>query len=460
MGIPQHRPPAKARRGGSSLQTQTIHLGSRLDWQTLLDASYRHFPKVTTRVVPSGRQVGKTWYASRRATRVGLVTPPDEVNLYITPTYILGRRPFQLVNALVRVYNLGKPNRASRIIRWANGAETHWLTSSDPEKLVSQTVRIEGIFDEAGKTPDAAFFNADAMFARWDAMKLLIGTPMGARGYYYDCWRRGLAADGTSPILSWDGKRFTKSPVDPTYLSLSLPSWVTSWGRERAAAAKRDLPRPLWLQDWGAQFLEEGQRLLGFYHQVCTRHPEPAVKGARYVLAWDPARTTDISDLRVFRVSHSPELWGWEVARRRMENTDWPQQFEIVDAVAKEYGTTLIHVDVTGRVGATAEEGLRARGYRVKPYTFSKATKPDLIEFYISSGQHRRFELLTQDDDPEGWAEGMEFTYELSEPEGGLVAVKRIVYGHPPGGHDDSVDARALGVWILGKYLRTSPYGD
>lgn len=404
--------------------------------------------------------MGKSWYASRRATRIGLVTPPDEVNLYITPTYILGRRPFQLVNALVRRYALGKPNRADRIIRWDGGGETHFLTSSDPEKLVSQTVRLEGIFDEAGKTPDAAFHNAEAMFIRWDARKLLIGTPMGARGYYYDAYRRGLAADGTSPLLSWDGHRFTKKPIDPTYLSLSLPSWVTPWGKTKAAVAKRDLPRPLWLQDWGAQFLEEAQRLLGFYHRVCVRPPREREPGARYVLAWDPARTTDISDLRVFRVSMSPELWGWEVAFQRMENTPWPAQFDMVDQVAKTYGCDLIHVDVTGKVGATAEAGLLARGYRVKSYTFSKTTKPELIEFYISSGQAHRFELLTKTDDPDGWREGMEYTYAISEPEGAAVAVKRLIYGHPPGGHDDSVDARALGVWILGNYLRTSPYGS
>lgn len=410
-------------------------------------------------MLPSGRQTGKTWFASRRTVRSGIATPPDEVNLYITPTYILGRRPFQLVSALVRQYNLGKVNRASRIIRWGGGAETHWLTSSDPEKLVSQTVRLEGIFDEAGKTPDAAFHNADAMFARWDARKLLIGTPMGARGYYYEAHRRGLCKDGTSPLLSWDGARFTKAPRDERYLSLSLPSWVTPWGKARAADARRDLPLPLWLQDWGAQFLEEAQRLLGFYYQVSTRELEPRQPGAKYVMAWDPARTTDNSDVRVFRLLPDPDLWGYEVAYRRMQNVGWPEQFDIVDRLGQDYGCDLIHVDVTGKIGKTAEAGVRARGYRVKTYVFNSASKPELIEWFISNGQHGRFELLTEEADPEGWSEGMDYTYEVSEPAGGSVAVRRLIYGHPPGGHDDSVDTRALAVWVLGKYLRASPYG-
>jgi hypothetical protein len=243
---------------------------------------------------------------------------------------------------------------------------------------------------------------------------LLISTPRG-KGYFFDLFQRG------------QGK-------DPDYKSWNYASWTNPHLDAAVIEAERArLPERVFLQEYGAQFIEGSGSVFRYVRECATgewQHPKP---DGRYYAGLDLAKVEDFSvlviidsDCRVVFVD-------------RFHRVDWAVQIQRVRASCKRYNGAHPFVDSTG-AGEPVLESLRLAGVWCEPYALTATSKAALVNNLSMLLEQRKLILPR----PELWPEGIDemeaFEYSMSD-------AGNTRTGAPSGMHDDCVIALALAAW-------------
>lgn len=178
-------------------------------------------------ILNNARQVGKSVTASLLALHLA-VYEPDSLALLLSPSLRQSSEVFQCVHGFYRTIAEDVPARMESALR---------LTLRNGSRIISlpgQESTIRGysgvdllIVDEASRVPDDLFHAISPMLAVSDGRLILLSTPYGKRGFFYDTWEHGK---------EWKKTRITAAEcprISPEFLKqerASMPKWF--WSQE------------------------------------------------------------------------------------------------------------------------------------------------------------------------------------------------------------------------------------
>lgn len=267
-----------------------------------------------------------------------------------------------------------------------------------------EAARIDGDGWQAAVRPTLADADGD---------EILISTPVG-KNWFYDEWMRGqIAQDG--------------------YASWTAPSSANPNPNIQRAykLARERLPERVFLQEWDAQFVEDGAIFRNVY-SLSRLAPEEPIEGHTYVIGVDWGR---VEDATVFCVL--------DTGTRRQVCLDvcydmpFAEQRERLISLARRYNNAHCVVE-TNSIGAPQFEELKRSGrVSVTGFDTNNARKAALIEDLQLALENESIELL---DDERQKSELVAFS-SVHLPSG------LVRYAAPAGKHDDTVMALAIALY-------------
>ena len=254
-------------------------------------------------------------------------------------------------------------------------------------------------------------------------------TPRG-RGFFYRCYCRGQDPEQKD----WASFRF------PTSDNPHLPP-------AEVEDARRQLPDRVFRQEYLAEFMDDAGGVFRNV-QACVdvgRTPEVEAQtqqtnehfggqygersGVTYGMGLDLARIHDFSVCTVLDSN------GRQVYFDRWGGQSWDRQVSGIVNIAERF-RPFIYADSTG-IGQPVVERLERMGLSIVPYSFSNASKTQLMDNLagmIEQGKIRLMDIPVQ-------------TGELINYEYKLTAARNVTMQAPEGEFDDCVCALALGAW-------------
>lgn len=203
------------------------------------------------RVLNWARQCGKTETAAIIAIHVACTRPGSL-------TVIIGAVGDHITTFFDRIdHFLDQAALAPSVTKNASaGSSSHRLIRRFPNRsrilglttrkaVRSHTARLI-ILDEAGDIDDRVWEGVLPTLATTDGDILVIGTPKGAKGWYYDLWKNSLNTQGPR---GWFKSQYPASEnprISPEYLAEMRLTKGEAWMR----------------QEFGCEFLHDGQSLL------------------------------------------------------------------------------------------------------------------------------------------------------------------------------------------------------
>lgn len=284
-----------------------------------------------------------------------------------------------------------------------------------------------------------------------DGWVVFESTPNGARGYFYELCMGAMRGDNdwTLHFYPWwwaedyqrdetvsDLTEHERYLMDAHEVSMSQIAWRRAKVREIGERAfAQEYP-----EDPTSCFLTSGDALFGdlraVLYDAVEYGGEPTVMGVDWGQVDDATAasimTADGREVHLERMVRMP----WAAMRARL--IDLAQQWNVQRVVAER-----------NSIGAVNIEALRdesaARGVELDIVAFemTQLRKSHLVSVLIEAVSSAAIRLL---DNPVATAEMN--AYQTVQNANGLWS-----YGHPPGGHDDTVDARMLALWgVRGVY--------
>lgn len=245
--------------------------------------------------------------------------------------------------------------------------------------------------------------------------------------------RRGRALFLSTPNgLNWFHRLYHKGqdPLLPEWAAFHHPTRDNPFiPPEEIDAARLEMPARWFRQEYEAEFVEDAGQVFRHIEAVCTARPGRRRQGARYTAGIDWGRVDDFTAYAVFDVERR-QL----VALDRFRQVSWAQQRDRLRALHERWEPAVIWAEANS-IGSVNIEALQREGLPVRPFTTTARSKGPLVEALALAMERGEVTLL---DDPVLKAELAAYTMERLPS--GLYR-----YGAPPGGHDDTVIAVALG---------------
>jgi hypothetical protein len=370
-------------------------------------------------VVACGRRFGKTVTGKiasiETAARGGLVW-------WVQPSYKMSLEVWEDLKNTLALPGIHKRENERRI-DMLGGGSIEVRSAHDPDSLRGVGLDLV-ILDEAALIDQRAWTGAirPALIDK-NGKALLLSTPRG-RDWFWGLWMAGQDPLNTE----WESWRF------PTSANPLIPS-------EEIEAARHDLPALFFSQEFLAEFLDDASSIFRRVHEAATApaNAQP-IQGHVYVFGIDLARHNDYSVVAVFDAST-----GSMVMLDRFNAVDWQTQRNRIAALARKWMPTAIWCE-SNSVGEPNIEALQSEGLPVLPFVTTASSKPPLIQGLALAFEQGDIHILN---DPVLIGELQAYTIERL-PSGNFR------YTAPPGAHDDTVMATAIG-WHGVKQSRIVP---
>lgn len=190
-------------------------------------------PDTRTLVCKWSRQCGKTVFAVIKL--IEFLVVPNTFNVYISPTFSQGRKVFKDITGKLEKVGLIKSANASTLtITTITESTLQFFSAESPTAIRGYTVRGLCVIDEAAFLPDQLADGSDiwanVIYPIIKAHKktnktLIISTPNGKRGLFYDFYCRALKqARGFALIEATIYDDNLVSPEEINELKESMPS--------------------------------------------------------------------------------------------------------------------------------------------------------------------------------------------------------------------------------------------
>jgi hypothetical protein len=201
------------------------------DWQEeILNSS------APRKLMLCGRQTGKTSVAALLAIHKALVMP-NSTTLMVAPSERQAKLAFSRASAFYREAGAPVPLRSDRRtgMELANGSVIEALPA------LERTIRGFSvdllIIDEAAAVPDQDYFALLPSLIATRGEQLLLSTPRGKRGFFYDLWSSPVSeGDGEhNHVPRWFKKSVRSDEVDrirPEDLELFKQAMPEEWFRQ------------------------------------------------------------------------------------------------------------------------------------------------------------------------------------------------------------------------------------
>jgi len=349
-------------------------------------------------VINAGRRFGKSATCAYIALRVLL--EKDKKIWIVAPTYELSKRVFDY---LVKWYMMAAPeerrnawsagisNRPIPQIRTPWGSLVQCKSAENPAGLLGEELDLL-IIDECSRVKRNVYesYLYPTTTIR-KAKTLFISTPFG-KNWFYEKWISAKKAE--------DGAAFQYTSKDNPFVPPG------EWER-----AKKMLPKMSFEQEYMAVFLSDAAAVFRGVHEII-----------------DPGC-----------------LAGPIVYIDRFNQIDWNLQKARIVNIAKRYNNARIVLDSTS-VGSPISDDLKRAGVHIQDFTFTRKSKPELVEKLTISIEQRKIRIPDNEDliDELG-----AYGYKMTDS-------GNVTYSAPIGLHDDMVMSLALAVWPL-KGRKTKP---
>ena len=344
---------------------------------------------------------------------------------WVVPEYKNGRplwRSLRSTFAPLRRLGIVKINDTDRTIEFdeehGGGFIGMYSGGDDADSVRSDAFHLI-VLDEAAKLSEAAWTDSILpTLADHGGKAVLISTPRG-RNWFWREWMRGQ--DDTQPQV----RSFTAPSSDNPNPRI----------KRAAALARERVSERSYRQEWLAEFVDDAGGVFKGVRACIggTLDDGPSHPQRRYAVGVDLAKLED------YTVCVVMDLHERRVAAFERFNLDaWPLQKQRIYALAKRWNDALVWLDSTG-VGSPIYDDLARAGLRVQPYTFTNASKSELIENAVLLVEQRQVHfppIAVLVDELEA--------YEYDRTPAG-----RVTMNAPGGMHDDCVIAFALACWPL-----------
>jgi len=381
-------------------------------------------------VINAGRRFGKSATCAYIALRVLL--EKDKKIWIVAPTYELSKRVFDY---LVKWYMMAAPeerrnawsagisNRPIPQIRTPWGSLVQCKSAENPAGLLGEELDLL-IIDECSRVKRNVYesYLYPTTTIR-KAKTLFISTPFG-KNWFYEKWISAKKAE--------DGAAFQYTSRDNPFVPPG------EWER-----AKKMLPTMSFDQEYRAVFLSDAAAVFRGVHEIIDPGCLSNVKaGHQYVIGVDIAKHNDFTVITVMDKSVVPHPI---VYIDRFNQIDWNLQKARIVNIAKRYNNARIVLDSTS-VGSPISDDLKRAGVHIQDFTFTRKSKPELVEKLTISIEQRKIRIPDNEDliDELG-----AYGYKMTES-------GNVTYSAPIGLHDDMVMSLALAVWPL-KGRKTKP---
>lgn len=383
------------------------------------------------KVVSCGRRFGKTFLS--QDVLIWACINSRKPYSYTAPTY----KGMRVVWETFRdgFYNIiADVNEQERRLTFITGATLEFWSLDSPDAMRGRA--YAGIVvDEAASVPRLEYAWNEVIRATLTDYKgwaLFLSTPRGM-DYFHSLYVNGL--DETRPDwMCWTAPTVTNPYIDP----------------QEVEDAKLELPERSFAQEYLAEFLDDGGAVFSGVKDVCRGQRKPAQKGHEYVVGVDWGKVDDFSVFSVFDVNTLEQ-----VEMLRIRQASWSLQREKLKALCDTYQARLVLAE-SNSIGEPNIEILKNEmGLPVEGFNTNIKTKAPLIDNLAASIERKEVKLL-QDDI---------LIHELLGYTANRLPSGSYQYGAPPGGHDDTVIATALGLAAakrpkrIARILRRSLYG-
>lgn len=242
------------------------------------------------------------------------------------------------------------------------------------------------------------------------------GTPKG-KGLFEQLYQRGI------------------DPKQENYAAFRFSSFDNPYvPHDIIMQDMKDMPERVVKQEIYAEFLDDTGVVFRGVKDIAILSPEEPKQDHLYVIGCDLAKVQDFTVLTVYdrKTNH-------QVYQVRFNQLEWPFQKQRIKDVSFKFNKALVMIDSTG-LGEPIYEDLARDGVPCEPIHFTNEVKKELIEKMARWVELKNIYMLNLDETVQ---ECNSFTYDYSEKTG------RVIYGAPPGFHDDIVFSHALAIWGL-----------
>ena len=373
------------------------------------------------RVVACGVRWGKSMCAAMEGIAAALEPCERSIGWVVAPTYDLADRVFREIQIVAykhlrhRIVTMKEGERRLILRNMQGGlSEIRGKSADNPVSLLGEGLDWL-IVDEAARLKPVIWeSHLTQRLIDKKGWALLISTPKG-KGWYFDAFRRGQGRDDDTE--SWNQPTWNNPHLDPTIID----------------AERGKLPERVFLQEYGAQFVEGSGAVFRNVRELATGTFSDAEQGRIYHGGLDLAKVEDYTVLTII------DSMRRVVQIDRWNRIDWNLQVARVRGITGRYKRPRVTVDTTG-VGDPIHESLRMHGVWVEAYPFTQRSKTALIDNLSMMMEQRLLVLPKPQLCPELIDELESFEYSVSER--GNVSTSA-----PHGGHDDCVISLALAAW-------------
>lgn len=333
---------------------------------------------------------------------------------WVAPSYPMSAVGWRIIHRLAAQIPGAIIRQGERMIELPTGGTVQVRSADNPDSL-----RGEGL--DYLVMDECAFIKQDAWtealrpaLADRQGRALFISTPKGRNWF----WRLWMIDDGTE-YKSW---RF--SSYDNPFVKNS-----------EIDAAKASLPERIFLQEFMAEFLEDGAGVFRRVMDAATATEQAkAEPGTQYVMGADWGKSNDFTVLTVLDTS------GRMVYLDRFNQIDYAVQLGRLQALAERFNPVAIIAEQNS-MGAPLAEQLLRMGLPVQPFNTTNATKTAIIDGLALAFERGDIAIL-----PDPVLVGELQAYEMERLPSGLLR-----YSAPDGMHDDMVMSLALAWYGIGK---------
>lgn len=367
-----------------------------------------------TKVLSMGRRWGKT--VTGGVVTLNVLRQHGRA-AWIVPNYKNGRSLWRYAQNVCAPLQQAKKmdiSKAERVITTFGGGFFGIYSADNIDAIRSEAFNLI-VGDEAARISEEGWNDAvRPTLADADGDEILISTPKGKNWFFYE-FTRGQAEE--HGYKSWTA---------PTNAN-PMPTIQKAFG-----LAKLRVPERTYLQEWMAQFVDDGS-IFRNVHELSTLKPAEPIGNDQYVIGVDWGRTNDATVFSVLHINSREQVY-----LDRMTDTDYASQRLRLQALSQKYNGALVMAE-TNSMGQPNIEALQAMNVNVQGFTTTNATKAQIIQGLELAFERREIRLIQ---DTTQTAELM--AYESEKLPSGLIR-----YSAPEGMHDDTVMALALAWYAI-----------
>lgn len=338
---------------------------------------------------------------------------------WIVPSYKNGRSLWRYASSVCAPLAQGKymdVSKSERVITTFGGGFFGIYSADNIDSIRSENFNLV-VGDEAARIVEEGWNDAvRPTLADADGDELIISTPKGKNWFYYEFMKGQSGGD----IASWTAPS-NANPI-PTI-------------RRAFELAKTRVPERTFLQEWMAQFVEDGTLFRNIMKLSTSEKLERGENGKQYVIGADWGRTDDATVFSVLDIADKKQVY-----LDRMTDTDFASQRIRLKALSEKFNNAVCLVE-TNSIGQPQLEELQAMNVPATGFITTNATKAEIINGLELAFEQEAIRIL-----PDNTQMAELMAYQSERLPSGLLR-----YGAPEGMHDDTVIALALAWYSADK---------